>query len=317
MNTIISGDQDSKNTAPRTQFEIQKILVPLDFSDPAEQALRYAVIFAAKLNGKITPFHVIEPGPLLDDASGIDDGTNPILRRAAERLSMQASRHGDPKLFDTAQVRVGRPPHQIGLAASELGSELIVISTQGYTGLDYVLLGGTAERVIREAPCAVLVVRRVITPLSEPKSILVPVDFSPASLNGLRYALGLAHRMGARITVVHVVEPPGPMARLEVDAGAYVRKLCEGARFRLSALHLDVDEPVSGFDTVVRSGLSYHETVDLAREGAFDLIVMASLGRSGIADRLLGSTAERVVRHAPCPVLVVRGRAFAGQQTAQ
>jgi nucleotide-binding universal stress UspA family protein len=80
----------------------------------------------------------------------------------------------------------------------------MVISTHGYTGLDYVLLGGTAERVIRHAPCPVLVVRRQDGRPPEPKKILVPVDFSPASLDGLRYALRLARPFGARLTALHV-----------------------------------------------------------------------------------------------------------------
>ena len=168
------------------------------------------------------------------------------------------------------------------------------------------LLGGTAERVIRHAPCPVLVVRRQDGRAPEPKKILVPVDFSPASLDGLRYALGLARPFGARLTALHVIEPLGPMARLEVDVDAHERKLREGVKLRLEKLHLEVDEPAGAFDTLFREGTSYHEIVGMAQRGDFDLIIMASLGRSGLVDMLLGSTAERVVRHAPCPVLVVR-----------
>ena len=170
------------------------------------------------------------------------------------------------------------------------------------------LLGGTAERVIRHAPCSVLVVRRKDGRASEPKNILVPVDFSPASLIGLRYALGLARPFGARLTALHVIESLGPMVRLEVDVDAHKRKLREGVKLRLEELHLEVDEPAGAFDTLFREGTSYHEIVAIAQRGDFDLIIMASLGRTGLVDMLLGSTAERVVRHAPCPVLVVRER---------
>jgi nucleotide-binding universal stress UspA family protein len=84
------------------------------------------------------------------------------------------------------------------------------------------------------------------------------------------------------------------------------RKLRESVKLRLGELHLEVDEPAGAFDTLFREGTSYHEIVGMAQRGDFDLIIMASLGRSGLVDMLLGSTAERVVRHAPCPVLVVR-----------
>jgi nucleotide-binding universal stress UspA family protein len=290
----------------RTIFELQRILVPVDFSGPSELALRYATAFAAHFGGKIALVHVIESGRLVGELSESDTGMTEIPRRVEEQLCMLASRSGEPALFDKVEVRTGRPSQQIGQAAREFGGDLIVISTHGYTGLDYVLLGGTAERVIRHAPCSALVVRRQDGRAPEPKKILVPVDFSPASLDGLRYALGLARPFGARLTALHVIEPLGPMARLEVDVDAHERKLREGVKLRLEELHLEVDEPAGAFDTLFREGASYHEIVGMAQRGDFDLIVMASLGRSGLVDMLLGSTAERVVRHAPCPVLVVR-----------
>lgn len=296
-------------------LDLQRILVPVDFSSPSELALKYATAFAARFGGKIALLHVVESGRLVGELSENDTGLTAIPRRVEERLWTLASRFGEPALFDRMAVRTGRPFHEIGAAASELGSDLIVISTHGYTGLDYVLLGGTAERVIRHAPCPVLVVRREDWRAPEPKKILVPVDFSPVSLDGLRYALGLARAFGAHVTAVHVIEPLGSMARLEVDVHAHERKLREAAKLRLEELHLEMDEPASAFESVFREGTSYHEIVGTAQRGGFDLIVMASLGRSGLADMLLGSTAERVVRHAPCPVLVVREPREAKRQT--
>jgi nucleotide-binding universal stress UspA family protein len=160
--------------------------------------------------------------------------------------------------------------------------------------------------ISRRVEEAVLVVRRKDGRASEPKNILVPVDFSPASLDGLCYALRLARPFGARLTALHIIEPLGTMARLEVVVHAHKRKLRERVRLRLEKLHLEVDEPAGAFDTLFREGTSYHEIVAMAQRDDFDLIIMASLGRSGLVDMLLGSTAERVVRHAPCPVLVVR-----------
>ena len=298
----------------RTAFKLRQILVPVDFSGPSEVALQCATAFAARLGGKIALVHVIESRRVVGELSESDTGMTEISRRVEEELCNLASRcslarrSGEPTLFDKVVVRTGRPSQQIGQAASELAGDLIVISTHGYTGLAYVLLGGTAERVIRHAPCSVLVVRRKDGRASEPKNILVPVDFSPASLIGLRYALGLARPFGARLTALHVIESLGPMVRLEVDVDAHKRKLREGVKLRLEELHLEVDEPAGAFDTLFREGTSYHEIVAIAQRGDFDLIIMASLGRTGLVDMLLGSTAERVVRHAPCPVLVVRER---------
>ncbi|HET9522903.1 MAG TPA: universal stress protein, partial [Terrimicrobiaceae bacterium] len=159
----------------RTTFELQRILVPVDFSGPSELALRYATAFAAHFDGKIALVHVIESGRLVGELSESDTGMTEIPRRVEEQLCTLASRSGEPALFDKVEVRTGRPSQQIGQAAREFGGDLIVISTHGYTGLDYVLLGGTAERVICHAPCAVLVVRRQDGRTPEPKKILVPV----------------------------------------------------------------------------------------------------------------------------------------------
>ena len=274
--------------------------------------MRCAIGFAERLGGKIALVHVIESRRVVGELSESDTGMTEISRRVEEELCNLASRCslarrlGEPTLFDKVVVRTGRPSQQIGQAAGELGGDLIVISTHGYTGLAYVLLGDTAERVIRQARCSVLVVGRKDGRPPEPKNILVPVDFSSASLNGLRYALGLARSFGARLTALHVIEPLGPMVRLAVDVDAHKRKLREDVKLRLEKLHLEMGEPAGAFDTLFREGTSYHEIVAIAQRGVFDLIIMASLGRSGLGDMLLGSTAERVVRHAPCPVLVVR-----------
>jgi nucleotide-binding universal stress UspA family protein len=291
---------------PTIPVDLRKILVPVDFSAPAEMALQSALAFAARFGGSVTLLHVIDTGRVVGELNEFGIGLTEIPRRAQERLALLASRSGDPALFGTVEVRNGRPSRKIAEVSRELGMNLIVISTHGYTGLDYVLLGGTAERVLREARCPVLVVRRGDPRPPAPTKILVPVDFSAASLEGLRFGLSLAHAFDAKVTVLHVVEPPGPMARLESDVHTYERKLRGGAKLHLDELHLEVGQPRDGFETAAATGAAYHEIVETARRDAFDLIVMASIGRSGLPDLLLGSVAERVVRHAPCSVLVVR-----------
>jgi nucleotide-binding universal stress UspA family protein len=287
-------------------FDLRKILVPVDFSAPAEMALQYALSFAMRFGGNVTLLHVIDTGRVVGELNEFGIGLTEIPRRAQERLALLASRFGDSAHFGTVEVRSGRPARKIAEVARELGTNLIVISTHGYTGLDYILLGGTAERVLREARCPVLVVRRGDSRPPIPKKILVPVDFSAPSLEGLRFALSFARAFDAKVTVLHAVEPPGPMTRLETDVHSYERKLRGGAKLHLDELHLEVGQPRDAFETAAATGAAYHEIVETAQRDAFDLIVMASTGRSGLPDLLLGSVAERVVRHATCPVLVVR-----------
>lgn len=139
------------------------------------------------------------------------------------------------------------------------------------------------------------------------RKILVPTDFSQASLGALRYAVDFAGRFDASICLVHVVEPAsfvndvGNVPLLGSDreiANKLHHKLVMLARKEVGSL-----TPVS---PLVCIGKPFHEIARVARTVDADLILIATHGRSGLKRAFLGSTAERVVRHAPCPVLVVR-----------
>jgi nucleotide-binding universal stress UspA family protein len=140
------------------------------------------------------------------------------------------------------------------------------------------------------------------------KKILAPTDFSPASEKGLKYALRFAREFGAEVTLLHILEPIVPFAfegvpmRLPIEETGW----SDAAR-ALKAL--EVSTRAKGVTTVralTRQGIASHEIVDAAKELDVDLIVMATHGYTGLKHFCIGSTAERVVRAAPCPVLVVR-----------
>ena len=140
------------------------------------------------------------------------------------------------------------------------------------------------------------------------KKILAPVDFSPASQNGLKHALRFAQSFGAELTLLHVLEPtpaanfvaiPGAVPFPETDFSKAEKDLRSLAA---SVRHDGTEKP----RWKVRAGLPSHEIVEAAKEGDIDLIVIATHGYTGWKHFCIGSTAERVVRAAPCPVLVVR-----------
>lgn len=141
---------------------IQRILVPLDFSKPAEKALHYAVSFARQCDSKITMLHV-RPLPHYGTELGYIPATlpadEPSGKAIKDRLAADARRLVPPGMLDRTLVRVGTAFDEICSAAGELRADLIIISTHGYTGIKHALLGSTAERVVRHAPCPVLVVR--------------------------------------------------------------------------------------------------------------------------------------------------------------
>lgn len=134
--------------------------------------------------------------------------------------------------------------------------------------------------------------------------VLVPVDFSPHSKKALGYALGLAKRFGAEVTLLHVVEQifyPSDWIYpfTTVDFPARCEALIKEAKSWLKE-ESGTNEPV------VLLGNPWREIVDLAKKRKMDLIIIGTHGHTGLKHALLGSVAEKVVRHASCPVLTVR-----------
>jgi len=155
-----------------------------------------------------------------------------------------------------------------------------------------------------------------LPPISLPevnlKKILVPIDFSELSRKAPQYGLTFAKQFNAEILLLHVIEfaplaapsPPLPIIQDETTRAT----LHESAAKQLAKLRNETGSQTS-VKASVRDGVSAHdEIVKAAIDGNFDLIILGTQGRTGLAHLLICSTAEKVVRHAPCPVLVVRER---------
>ena len=139
------------------------------------------------------------------------------------------------------------------------------------------------------------------------KRILVPIDFSDASLKALRYAIPFAEESGATLYLVHVVEPASFVNDLPNVALAMPDEaVAKAAKERLLSVAQNEIEELIPVYPQVRIGRAYEEITVLARSLNVDLIIIATHGYTGLKHAFLGSTAERVVRHAGCPVLVVR-----------
>ncbi|HSV62584.1 MAG TPA: universal stress protein [Chthoniobacterales bacterium] len=140
------------------------------------------------------------------------------------------------------------------------------------------------------------------------KKILVPIDFSPPSKNALKYALRFAEEFGGELTLLYVLEPQSMTGFMAIpEASAFVESDIVAAGKNLRSLIGSVrNSRIERPRWKVRGGLPSHEIVEAAREMDVDLIVIATHGYTGWKHFCIGSTAERVVRAAPCPVLVVR-----------
>jgi universal stress protein A len=136
-------------------FRLQKIFVPVDFSDCSKKALQYAVPFAKQFGACLALVHVVEPYPLVPEIS-----PHYFETPNEGRQELQAVQKGiDDAVTSTLILREGTPHVEITKAARELGADLIIISTHGRKGLTRTVFGSTTEKVVRYAPCPVLIVR--------------------------------------------------------------------------------------------------------------------------------------------------------------
>jgi len=146
--------------------QIKKILVPIDFSDYSKNALKYAAQFAKQFNAKIYLIYVVEPmiypadfsmGQVAIPSTDID-----LHSRAEEELKKLAkdiiNGNSQVEIF----IKTGKPFVEIIEAASANDIDLIIIATHGHTGVEHLLFGSTAEKVVRKAPCPVLTLREPV-----------------------------------------------------------------------------------------------------------------------------------------------------------
>ena len=146
--------------------EISKVLVPIDFSDYSKSALKYAVSFVKHFNAKLILVYVVEPVIYPPDFSmgqiAIPSVDLEMDKRAMEELDKLAEQEIPSEIKVKSIVKTGKPFIEIIETAGEQDVDLIIIATHGHTGMEHILFGSTAEKVVRKAPCPVLTLREPI-----------------------------------------------------------------------------------------------------------------------------------------------------------
>lgn len=299
---------------------IKRILFATDFSRWARRAEDYACALACSWKASLTVLSVAEFPPGLNPDYPVNQQyLADLLKQTSSQLADLKGRAERRGIAVTTRVATGIPSEETIAAAGAEDADLLVVGTRGKTGLAHVLLGSTAERVIRGAPCPVLTVRMEQGDgeddgvLSRPVSverILVPVDFSDCSLDALEYAAVVAQQAKASLTLLHVLEPVsygldftiGHVGTREQVRESWTKRLEE-----LTSVLRAAQVPVA---SQLRGGLPADSILDSAQTLPCDLIVMGTHGRRGISHALAGSVAEAVLRKARCPVLTVRSPKF-------
>lgn len=295
-----------------------KIMCPVDFSPGSQQAMRTAVRIANEHDAELVVVHswYMPPATFVGDyvyaadiVQTMSEDAQSALDNAVDEARKLGARRVRPRMLN------GLPWQQIVEAAqNESGLGLIVIGTHGRTGLSRVLMGSVAELVVRHAPCPVLTIR----PGNEPTPyahVLCPVDLSRPACEAMNLAAELVKPGGAGITLLHVLELPVSYAG-ELHIPDFHRDLDARSAALLDRWAADlkakVSVPVTHLTRIGRPGAQI--LAHLEHDRTFDLVVMDSHGHTGIERMLLGSVAEKVVRHARCPVLVAHGRRTAPTQ---
>ncbi len=260
----------------------EPVLCAVDLTSLADGTVRFAAVFARLIGSAVTLLHVRERGD---------------TEEADTRLAALARATGEAGLAVTTESASGDPAEEIVRRALSLRASAIVMGTHGGSGLERLMLGSVAERVLHHASRPVATLRGPAHAGGQIRKVVCGADF--ADLAPLRYAARLAQKAEAELVVVHAVpELPEPGRRSLVPP-SYAPALLEEARRELAREIADLGAPAGKVSERVVPGPAPRALLRCAADEAADLLVV------GVHPHVLGSTTHPVVRGADCPVLTV------------
>ncbi len=292
-------------------LSLSRILCPTDFSEVSTKAEVYATALAGHFDATLHLLHIDPPMPIMAPYGEIPVDVRLFEeQREQAQLDLAAARdraRATGVVTETA-IRGGHAAREILAAAEEQEADLLVIGTHGRGGVEHLLLGSVAEKVVRRAPCPVM----VVPPAAHPETsvlfsrILCPVDGSAASADALTFALSLARETDGQVTLLYVVEPvPASGEFGALDTGEYRRLGETHARETLAAAVSPEVREWCHIKEHVAFGKPSQCILEAAQEGRADVVVMGVRGRGAIDLMAFGSTTNDVIRRAGCPVMAV------------
>jgi nucleotide-binding universal stress UspA family protein len=292
-------------------LQIERILCPVDFSESSARAYDSAQSLARYYHAKLFLQHVVDfvlPSyAYYADAVYIIELFERIRDGARKRLQEFAKSHTRNGVQPECLVHEGAVTDSIFSFAAAQKVDLIVMGTHGLKGVDRVALGSVTEKVLRKAPCPVLVSRKpgyaVVAPDGAQGSIqlrrvIFCTDFSDPARRALEYALSVAAEYDAEITLLHVLE--------DVRSLANIKEAVTTATKQIDKL-VPAGGRAAKIKTMVRIGRAYEQIIQHASEIQADLLIMAVRGRNALDLAVFGSTTYRAIQLGSCSVLAVHG----------
>ena len=294
--------------------EIKAILCPVDFSEFSIYAYEYAQSLAWHYKATLSLQYVLHSPKPIEWWNAYPDSYEESRRRDRADMEHQlhefANRHTRTEIKQQCLVeeaaQEGSITDSILSRAEAQAVNLIVMGTHGLRGFDRLVLGSVAEKILRQAGCPVLTVRRpahhVISPAHDPEPVhlrkmLLCVDFSDLAHHASKYAFSMAKEYGSELTLLHVLEEIPQSMNQESATAKAIKQLEEYI----------APDTGNGYNVkaVVRRGKPYHEITQFALEEQIDLTFMGVRGRGSLHKALFGSTTHRVIQLGSSPVLAV------------
>lgn len=297
------------NVEVGTRIALKNILYLTDFSEPSEAALPFATSVAREYGAKIYAFHVFIPAAYTYTTPEVTEVSIEAQEDAAklnmQRLEAQLTGLPHESIIEAA---TGIWP-ALEQAIKDYAIDLIVLGTHGRTGTRKLLLGSAAEEIFRRSHVPVLTIgpseHHGAHRSAKFRRVLFPTDFTPESLAAAPYAISMAQENEAQLILLHVTKEPEIRP---TDRG--VEDAMSNLMFLLHEVVPTSAEPWCRLQAVVQFGSPAEQILKVAKERDADLIVLGVRDPGpfmGAATHLERNTAHKVVVHAACPVLTVRG----------
>lgn len=297
----------------RRQF--RNIICATDFSEFTEGIVAYGIAMAKKYEATLYICHVVDLSTVSAYGEAVFD---PI---EYQQRFMESARREIDRLLDGAGIdyqpliTLGNTTDEIARLAKEYIADMVITATHGRSGLKRFFLGSVTERLMRTLPCPLLVLRSNEEATEQSlqqkfpfKKIMVGCDFSRDSELALEYSLSIAQEFESELHLVHVVEPSGykDLFKLQNQTGEkFKEELYEMIKEKLNALVPRDALDWIHLDTRLLVGKPYAELIRYAGMHEIDMIALGIRGHGMVEELLVGSTTDRVIRQAPCPVLSI------------